>query len=205
MIKGDFSVFGESEQGYYKKLRAVRDRFFGPMVLWMKEIGIKPDQLSYAGLFSGVLFVAFFQSHPIIATICLIGALFFDSIDGSLARLVNGEVHVSTRGAILDAMVDYLVYFFVYFELLYLGFFNYFWASLHIANYLMMQFFVIAGNYLKVETFPVVRSKFIIYGLVLVWVLTGKNYFDPVIVMMTVYMIVSNLFLFHKIRCSVSY
>ena len=170
-----------------------------PLVQMLAKMGLKPDFISLVGLLMVVPFIYFFSFHPWIAFFFLVLNLFFDSLDGSLARFLKVE---SAKGELTDKAADYLSFSLVFLTFLYFGLLSPLWAAAHLLNYAVMQSFVTFAQMRKVKIFPIVRPKFVIYFFFLLWIITGQNYFDPVLVVLTVYLMISNLFLFIRIRCS---
>jgi phosphatidylglycerophosphate synthase len=196
-----FSIFSESEDSYYYNIRHFREQLLKPIAVFFAQLGFNANFFSAAGILMMLPFIFFFQYNPWISFLFLLLAIFCDNVDGSVARLKN---EASEKGAFIDAVADYVVYFFVFFTLFYYSFFNAFWGALHLLNYVVMQFFVSLAAIKKVQVFPVLRSKLLIYLFLLIWLAWGINYFDPLLIFLTVYMLITNLFLFIKIKWSLS-
>jgi len=77
-----------------------------------------------------------------------------------------------------------------------------FWAAVLLLNYAVMQSLVIFGQMMDVKLFPILRPKLVIYLFFLIWLISGQNFFDPLLVLLSVYLFVSNYFIISKIRCS---
>lgn len=76
-------------------------------VILLSKIGITADIITNARLFLGILFIPLFLTHRLWAAVLMIGILFLDTVDGTLARHRN---EASDRGKFLDVMVDHIVY-----------------------------------------------------------------------------------------------
>jgi len=192
--------FSPDEEKFYLWFRAMRDPIVRPFILFFNKIGITPNMLTLFGLLMLIPFVYFFFFNPWISFLFLILNLFFDGVDGSLARFLKKD---SSVGEFLDKGADYFSFIVVFFTFLYFGMLSPFWAAAHVLNYALMQSFVMFAQIRKINIFPILRPKFIIYFFFIVWIFTGQNFFDPVLVVLTVYLIVSNLFLFLKIKSSI--
>lgn len=192
-------MFGEDEEKFYMWFRGAREPLVLPIVDFFARLGMKPETLTYIGLAMMVPFVYFFSFHPWIAFPFLLLQMFFDGLDGSLARKLGTS---SARGAFLDVTADYVSFVVVFFTCLYFGLLHPFWAAAHVLNYAVMQAFVFFGRTRSIAIFPVIRPKLIFYFVLLVWLVSGQNYFDPFLVVSSVYLMVTNFFLFLRIRWS---
>lgn len=195
-----FSIFAEDEDRYHAKLRHVRDKAFMPLCKFFTRYGIKPDTLSYVGLLMVVPFIYFFGFNPWIAFIFILLNVLFDAVDGPLARYQH---RLSVKGAVIDTVCDYLSFFIIFLTFLYYGLLSPFWGAVYILNYAVMLALIIFCRAMKITFFPVARSKYYVYLVFLYWLFTGVNFFDPFLVLCTVYMLVTNVFLFDRIRCSI--
>jgi phosphatidylglycerophosphate synthase len=196
-----FSIFSEEEDGSQKRWRDIRDRLSLPFCVFFEKYHISPDFLSYAGLAMVIPFIYFFGFNPGLALFFILLNLFFDSLDGPLAR------HMKTatmKGAVTDIMSDHLSFFAFFLTFLYYGLLNQFWGAAYILNYALMLFLVIICRGLRIKFFPVIRSKYYVYIVFIIWLFIGHNYFDPLLVLFSVYMAVTNFFLFERIKCSLS-
>jgi phosphatidylglycerophosphate synthase len=195
--KNKLSIFSEKENSFYLKCRNGREKVLMPIAAAIANTGISASYITFAGLLLMVPFVYFFRFNPWFSLIFLLLSLLLDSIDGTVARLQKAD---SERGAFNDFIADYTVYMIVFLTMLFYGLLNPFWATFHTFNYLTMQMLVIYANYKEIEVFPVIRSKFLVYLFFVIWLITANNYFDGLLVFMTIYMIITNFFLYLKIK-----
>lgn len=195
------SIFSEEEDVGNKALRRLRDRIFAPVCRFFLQKGITPSMLSYGGLLMVVPFIYFFGFNPWFSFIFLLLNLFLDAVDGPLARLRG---HLSVKGAMTDILCDHLSFFIIFLTFLYFGVISPFWAAVYLLNYVLLLTFVVYCRATRVKFFPVIRSKYYFYFTFFVLLLTGHNYFDPFLVLFSVYMVITNIFLFDRIRCSLS-
>jgi len=196
-----FSIFAEEEEASQRKWRNFRDRLAEPFCVFFQKYNISPDFLSHAGLAMVLPFIYFFGFNPALALVFILLNLFFDALDGPLSRHMN---KATTRGAVTDIMSDYLSFFIIFLTFLYFGLLNPFWGAIYILNYAVMLALVIICRGLRIKFFPVIRSKYYVYLVFIVWIINGQNYFDPMLVLFSVYMFVTNFFLFERIKCSLS-
>ncbi len=201
-MRSGFNIFSKEERRfYYDRVREFRDSFFSSFVGGLVDVGVKPNYLTLAGALMVIPFVYFFSFNPWLSFLFLLFALFFDGVDGVLARKMHIE---SEFGAILDVVVDYFVYFSVFFTLVFYGVVDGFWGGIHSVNYLFMQSLIVFANYKRIDVFPVIRSKFLVYFLFALFIFTGRNYFDFVIVFLSVYMFFTNLFILFRFKWELS-
>ena len=195
-----FSIFSEQEEPLQERWRNMRDRFFRPVCVLLSKVGVKPSHPTLLGLLMLVPFVYFFQTAPWLAALAIfLNVWVFDAIDGSLARYQH---HETARGAFLDLVCDHAVFFGVMLTLVFYRTVDPFWASFYLLNYFSLLVFVIISRFLKVPVIPVLRSKLYVYLFFLIGLITGSNYLDVLLLFFGVYMAITNLFLFHRLRCS---
>lgn len=88
---------------WYQELR---ERWLGPLLSWLSRMGAKPDHLTMASLFFGLLFCPFYFYLPSVAFLCLFIHTAIDGLDGPLARF---QGTASKAGSFTDTMCDQLV------------------------------------------------------------------------------------------------
>jgi len=194
-----FSIFSQAEEPTYVWFQRARDRFFGPVCAIFTKIGIKADHMTYFNLFLAIFFSYFFIGFPYLSLIILALSVLFDSLDGCLARFQKSS---SQGGALLDIVADHCFLFVVIFTLIATKSVDGFWGGVYAFNYLLMVILVLAMRSLKLHVFPIVRSKYYLYLLWILFLFTGLNYLDVFFVFFTVYMFFTNLLLFNSLRCS---
>lgn len=193
------NIFSKEEEQSYHWFQKRRDEFFLPLCKWLASVGVQPDHLSYLGAFMVVPFVFFFSTNPWLSAICLTLNVFLDCLDGPLARYSHSATE---RGALVDLICDYGSFTAVFFTIVFYGLMTSFWAVLYFVQYGLMLYLVTYCRSRNIKFFPVVRSKYYVY-LMLLWLLiTGINWFDPFLVLFSVYMTATNIFLIDRIRCS---
>jgi len=185
----------------YHKSQKIRDQLFSPLCAVLTKMGIKPDHLSYLNLLMIVPFAYFFQTIPFVSFGVLVVSILIDAVDGCLARFQKIS---SEKGALLDIASDHFVFFGVLLTLICFRTLDGFWGSLYSLNYLLMIVLVIVMRSINLHVFPILRSKYYFYALWTLLIFTGLNYFSVFLVFFCIYMFLTNLFLFHKLRCSLS-
>lgn len=189
--------FSEKELAFYKRFRVWRDALLGPVARRLARAGVKPDTLSYLGVLMVLPFIYFFGFHPWFALIFLVLNLLFDGLDGAVAREL---AQVSVKGQMLDMFCDYVSFFVFMLTFEYFGLVDGFWTTVFLLSFVVAQALISFGILKGVKIFPVVRPKFVMYLVFVVWLATGQNFFDPLLVFWSVYLVITDLFLFSRIR-----
>jgi phosphatidylglycerophosphate synthase len=194
-----FSIFSEEEDRLNSAVRSFRDRVYAPVCHFMAGYHIKPYHLSYIGFAMVIPFIYFFPVNPWFSFLAILLNMFFDSLDGPYSRYLRVD---SIKGAMIDVSCDYLSFLIIFMTFLYYGLMNGFWAVFYIVNYFIMLGGIIFCRNEKISFFPVMRSKYYIYGTFMILLMGGYNLFDPIILFFGVYMLITNILLFNRIRCS---
>ncbi|HHQ44843.1 MAG TPA: CDP-alcohol phosphatidyltransferase family protein [Candidatus Altiarchaeales archaeon] len=89
-----------------KKIKAVLDRIFRPLMKLLHNLGVKPVHLTLLSLPSGTFGVLFLFKNPLVAFPLVLAYLAFDIMDGMLARHTDNTTEF---GHLLDYNVDKLI------------------------------------------------------------------------------------------------
>ena len=170
-----------------------------PLAQILMDSGVSPNALSYAGMAVMIPFVYFFAFNPWISFIFMLIHLFLDMFDGAVARNLKRNC---VWGSMLDYTVDSLCFVVIFFTGLFYNLFSPFWGALFIFSYTLMHGFIMYMSMKKLHMFFIMKMRLWFYLFLLIWVATGQNFFDPFLVVATVYVIVTNCFLYNRIRCS---
>lgn len=192
--------YSNSEDSIVEKCKQVRDRFFHPAIIFFTKVGIKANHFTFLSLAMMVPFVFFLNRAPIFSLVSLLVSFLFDSMDGSLARYQKVS---SEQGVLLDIAVDHLVFFIVLLALIYVKTLDGFFGAAYSLNYLLMVVLVMLLRARKLPLFTVIRNKYYFYVVWALFVLTGWNFLDAFLLFFSIYMFLTNIFLFHKLRCSI--
>ncbi len=136
------------------------------------RLHIKPDAISYTGLALLTGVVVWFVSHPHRAFLFILLYVVFDGIDGAYARYLNRPTQA---GAFTDVVVDQLGMIVIM-----LGFIHYDMVdgqigAYYIVVYVVMIAFSVIQNAQGIPMQYIFRSKYIVYGMYMVWAFTGLN------------------------------
>ncbi|MBT4849288.1 CDP-alcohol phosphatidyltransferase family protein [Candidatus Parcubacteria bacterium] len=189
--------YSETEQTYYQRTKAWRDKLFYPLALLFKKIGASADIVSYLGVLVLAGFLLYATSNPRLAVLFLLLNLLMDGIDGAIARVNNSE---SAQGALVDTLCDLLSIFIVIFTLGFVGLLNPNIGIVYIFFFSLMIFFIISRQLLDIPVRFVVRSKAFVYVLYIWWAFTGQNYFDWAVFIFTVLIFLVCVASFIKIK-----
>lgn len=97
--------FNPQEQSWRHTFESLRDRVFGPLVSLLARNGVKPNQVTLAGVVSLLGACIFSPEHAWTATALMALYVLCDGMDGPLARR-TGRVHPG--GALMDIVADQL-------------------------------------------------------------------------------------------------
>lgn len=184
----------------YLHIQQVRDKILHPFAKALNRMGVQPDHLSYISLGTSLPFAFMAGRNLGLALVFLALHLLFDSLDGALARLQQKAP--TTRGDLTDLAFDHAAFFIMVLALMSAQIIHSFWGAVYLLNYTIMLGIMIALHSMNIAYFSVLRSKNIIYLVFLILAVTEMNFFEPVILFLSIYMVITNLFLFHKLRCS---
>jgi len=194
-----FGVLGENEESFYAGLKKKKDILLDPITSFLAKNRIKPVWVTALSFGMVLPFIYFFKFNPWISIIFLVLNVILDGLDGSLARRQGSA---TGSGAVIDTTSDNLSFIVIFFTLFYYGLFNTFWGALYICNYIGMLFLAIISRGMKIQVFPIIRSRLYFYMVLFFFLFTGQNYYDQFLVLFTAYMMVTNVFLFQRIKCS---
>lgn len=198
------SIFSKNEQKIYLRIRSVRDRILHPVANWLVKHKIKADWVSYLSLAVAAPFAYFSVGIPPLALVFLILHAVLDSLDGAVARIhmQNMQAASAVKGKLLDWVCDFG--FFAVFVLTLIGQYMItgIWGAFFLMNYCVLMGFILALNLMKVPLFYVLKPQFIFYLFFLIFTFTGWSAFQFLSVFFAVYLTITNVFLFHKIQCS---
>ncbi len=196
-----FSIFSQSEDSIYSQFQHGRDKLFEPACRFLTKNHIKPDVLTYFNLALVLPFINFLNTAPLLSLFSLLLSFVMDALDGCLARY---QKTTSVKGVLLDIFADHLFFFSVVLSFMSFKMIDGFWGATYLLNYLLLIVLIMALRSRNVGVFYVIRSKYILYALWFIFLVAGISFLDVFLVFFSIYMFLSNLFLFHTYRCSLS-
>lgn len=194
-----WTYFGWAERPYFRAMSAFRYSLFGPFLTPLARLGIRADHITGASFF--VILVGF----PLLYGARQYGLAFWvlalhillDGLDGPMARLEGSKG--SGHGALMDMTNDVTGMVVVIITASFFGPIPWFLGATYVITYLYLSIFAVAQNLLGIRYAYVVKTKYTIYVLLLIWWLTDVELVSPVMALATVYMGVSAFFGFLRI------
>lgn len=165
--QGSFSTFSAGEVKRQRAFGRWRGRAVQPLLQLLTKWRVSPDALSICGLVAILLLPLGFTQSPVYLIVAYALHIFFDGIDGALARY---QKITSARGSYLDVVVDHAALLVTVLTLQWFGVGEAFWALLYTACYLLIVVHFVAMNaWGTPPPFPVFRTKFLLFILVVLW------------------------------------
>ncbi len=194
-----WNYFGWAERPYFRAMSAFRYSLFGPFLGPLHRLGVKADHLTGASFF--VILIGFPLMYGArqygLAFGVLILHILLDGLDGPMARLEGSKG--SAHGALMDMTNDVTGMVVVIITASFFGQIPWFLGATYVITYLYLSIFAVAQNLLGIRYAYVVKTKYTIYVLLVVWWLTGLKLVSPVMAVATVYMGVSAFFGFLRV------
>ncbi len=160
---GCISSFSVQEASQQKRFTAWRQQLFEPLVRLLSELNITPDGISLTGMLVMILLPLAFAYSPMWCVGVYIVNLICDGVDGVLARHLKVT---SPRGAYLDVVADHMALLITVLTIQWFVSEVEFWATLYVTGYLVLVVhFVLMNVRGNPPTFPVIRSKYILFLL----------------------------------------
>jgi phosphatidylglycerophosphate synthase len=166
------TFFTEIEKKSNEKFRRIRTKFFKPLLKKIDKLGLRPGHVTMLSALSVLGFIIFARTNLIVAFIFIVVHLLFDGLDGSLARF---QKKTSVKGAYLDIFVDHFVLTVITLTLINYYYIEIAWGLTYIISYLLMIYALLILNRSQNKIIYVLRSKLILYLLVILLPLLGKT------------------------------
>lgn len=190
--------FSKKEEKGYNKFVKFRDFIFSPFMETFVKLRFTPNLLTFFGIFVILWFPIFFYWKDYFsASIVLLLHLLFDGLDGVYARYQKKD---NEKGKLFDLFADYLGFIIVVITLIYFNFANGAIGAFYLAMYIIMMFLIIIRNYMGLRSEFILKSKYILYGLILFFAIFGINWFDFLMMFFSFSMLIQNCISFYKIR-----
>lgn len=154
--------FNEKEREKQKKFASWRDKFFSNLIRFLVEKNINQNTISFIGVVFLILACVINPKYVFLVAILLILYIFFDAIDGGVARYKNEQ---SSTGSLIDIICDQMgvvlisCAFIHYYDVNYVAYFIF-------SNfYVFFIILVVFLNEKKVNIFAFIRVKYIYFLL----------------------------------------
>ena len=180
-----FNYFSESEQQSQQRFKQLRDSLLNPLVRGMSAIGLTPNLLSLLGLLVLVPFVWLLlqNSEPAqvrLAFWFLILHVVLDGLDGPLARHQGKS---GPAGTLVDMVCDHLGMVVVSITLIQVGLLHAALGSVYVFLYTTSVVFIVVLNQIERPFRFVFRSKYVLYGILLIYAVFNVNYLDTAVIL----------------------
>ncbi|PIR87628.1 MAG: hypothetical protein COU10_03605 [Candidatus Harrisonbacteria bacterium CG10_big_fil_rev_8_21_14_0_10_45_28] len=127
--------------------RAFRAKIFKPILVVFNVVGLTANHITNFRFLGAIIFPFWFYYRPASASIFIVIIIFFDTLDGALARFQN---KASDKGKFLDVFTDRIVHSSIVFSFFWLG------AGVHLVAYqlVIMPVAYLLSSIKKGETLP---------------------------------------------------
>ncbi|MDO4698527.1 MAG: CDP-alcohol phosphatidyltransferase family protein [Pasteurellaceae bacterium] len=180
--------FNEKERVQQKKFASYRDKCLKYIIVFFVKNNLSKNSASFIGVC--FLFLACllnpFEYYWIIA-LCLFFYLFFDAIDGGIARYTKTA---NENGSVIDIICDQLGVVFLTASAVYFYQVDSIASLLYANSYIAFIILVVYLNQRNINTFPFLRVKYIFYILYLISPFIGVFFIEFFICFFAVYYIV---------------
>lgn len=190
MKKKSSDVYAGKERKYMHKFQEMKDKLFSPFLKLLMILKITPNMLSVMSLILGVLFVVFISKDLMLSLLFLILSVFFDGIDGSLARFSN---KVSKNGALVDQVCDHSMIVLSAVGFVMIGLVNILWGIVYVLSYTLLVFTVVARNKREIPFSFVLRPRLFVYLAFLIFVVWNVNLVEYSLMIFSVQMLLQGL------------
>lgn len=205
-----YKIFHRVEKSVQKILaersKKVRAKLSNPIVKILAKIGITPNMLSYLGVLSMLAFILFIQSNPWISFWLLVFAIFVDAfLDGALARYLK---KASDKGKFIDMVCDVTVFALFIVGVNMINLVDAVPAILFVYFMFMSKLLMVIKKNIGEQTdwlihpfagfFPNMLAG-VIYGVFLLWLISGRNYMNEAAILFAAALIVKSILDFRVI------
>ena len=153
------TCYSHGESAFMEWSQSLRGRLLQPLLSLMSAAGLRAGHITFLSLLSGIAFCPLFLWGSRAAAFTLLFAHVVR--DGPLARF-KGEA--STRGSIIDTMVDQMVVTLTTVTMIYVGHASAWPAGLYIFFYLVVVVFAMVRHLLAAPYSWLFRPRFLVFG-----------------------------------------
>lgn len=194
------NYFSESEKKSVKKFSQFRDKAFLPIIKLLDSLKFTPDGLSLLSLLVLSGFIYFANKNIYYALIFVAIHVIFDSLDGGLARY---QKSASNKGAIFDIVVDQMAMVIGVLTLIYFSMIDPFWSAFYMVSYIIMIIFLVLLNALGNPVKYIIRTKYFFFIILFIDAYFGTNLLRPFLIIFSLYMTCSSIYLIGKFRTTI--
>ena len=170
------SIYSGSEERFLYTWQRARQTLLLPLAAMLDTLHITPDMLSWASVALGVAFFFVARFRFDIAFWLLVGSVFFDTLDGVLARYRRAS---SSKGAFTDTFCDIAVVALTVGGLVWQGSMNPVLGIIFVYLYTILVVFLLIHLLLGVSSRGIIRpSRMLLYAFVAIYYIFDKNWLD---------------------------
>jgi CDP-diacylglycerol--glycerol-3-phosphate 3-phosphatidyltransferase len=166
-------------------VRGVALGLLRPLVILLARLGISPNAVSLSQIMLGLIVFFVIVPYPRTAFLLMVLAIVLDGVDGALARYTG---KASRYGALIDQYADHVREILVVAGLAYAGALNGAWAALYALAYTGCNLTLYICNAHGVPIPLAVKTAFVFYPALFVYLWFGVNYLDPAVTLIVVLM-----------------
>jgi len=96
------------QKTFYEKFSQKRDKILKPILFILTKLKVSPNAVTLAGILSMLSFTFYLKNNAKLALIFIFFSVFFDSLDGALARYQSKN---TDKGKFIDVSADCLNFF----------------------------------------------------------------------------------------------
>jgi phosphatidylglycerophosphate synthase len=152
-----------------------------PLVVLLARLGVSPNAVSLSQIAIGVVIFLAITPYPRLSFLLMVAAIVLDGVDGALARHTG---HASPYGALIDQYADHVREILVVAGLAYAGALNGALAAFYALAYVGSNLTLLLCNAHGVPIPIAVKTAFVFYPALFVYLWFGRNYLDPAIALM---------------------
>jgi len=188
--------FNKEERDSQKKFSQKRDAFFGKIIVFLSEKGVKPNIATVVGVLFLVIACLIPSKYYIAVSIMLILYLLMDGVDGGLARYQKIN---HSGGSIMDMWADQMGVILIPAAAIFHLSANGVYAVLFSNGYIIFIVLIIFLNQLEVKIKPFFRVKYILYALYALSLALSKDFISLFLLVFAIYYWIAVFYCLHKV------
>ena len=194
----DFTNFySEAEKETILAVRKKRRVLLRPLLSFLTYFSVTPATLNALSVLSIVGSLTVVSYYPRIGFAWFCVYLSAAAITGALAEYQN---RASEANAITKLGVQYTALLVPLLTAIWFEWADPFWSATYLGMYTIMLWLIITLNQIGLPIRLIIRSKFIVISALFLFLLTDINIITPTLIVFSVYMMGSNIYMFFRYR-----
>lgn len=190
------TYYGEAEKEFVMSSWRNSIKLLKPILNFLTYFGIKPVHMNALSVVSLVWAFIIVDTQPLKATSFMLLYAMSVVLAGALARYQKTE---SEAGAIRKIAVHYSLVLTAVLTIIWFEWAEPFWAAFYLGQYTIMLWLVITLNKIGEPIRLIIRSIYFLVLAIFIYTLTRYNIISPAIVVFSVYMVITNSWMFLKL------